>query len=125
MGDIYTNAGKALTAGRIKGSSTDEPVYSAWGTSGAAAAATDTTLGTESPDESRIAGTSTIVTTTLTNDTYQVVALHTCASNPKTITESGLLTASSSGTLFVHSSFAGIALAVGEKIEFTYKLKSA
>ena len=82
---------------------------------------TDTTLFTEA-SEARVAGSSSQVTTTVTNDTYQVVGTIT-ADGGKTITNFGLFDASSSGNMLVKSDFTGVALLIGESIQFTAKLK--
>lgn len=121
MANVLTNAGRAIIANRIKGSGT-EPVYVAWGTGAGTAAAADTTLFTESA-EARVAGTSTVVTTTVTNDTYQVVGTIT-ASATRAITNAGLFDASTSGNLFVKGDFATVNLATGDAIQFTIKYQT-
>ncbi len=120
---VYTNAGKAITTNRIKGSGT-EPAYVAWGTGAGTAAATDTTLFTEA-SEARVLGTSTQQTTTVTNDTYQVVGTLTVAGSGKTITNAGLFDASTGGNMLMKGDFTGVALNVGESIQFTMKLSFA
>ncbi len=117
---ILTNVGYSVAANRIKGNGT-EPKYVGWGTGAGTAAVGDTTLFTEGA-ESRTTGTSTIVTTTQTNDTYQVAGTVTSLSG-QTITNAGLFDASISGNLFVHASFTGIALATNESIAFTFQLQ--
>lgn len=119
LATVFTNAGKAIVTNRIKGSGT-EPNYVAWGTGAGTAAAGDTTLFTES-SEARTAGTSTQQTTTVTNDTYQVIGTIT-ATGSRTITNAGLFDASSSGNMLVKGDFTGIVLATGESIQFTIKL---
>jgi hypothetical protein len=120
MASVITTVGKSIYNNRLKGSGT-EPLYIAWGTGAGTAAATDTTLFTESAQESRTAGTSTVQTTTTASDTYQVVGTITVATSGKTITNVGLLDASTSGNLFLKSDFTGVALNVGEGINFTLK----
>jgi hypothetical protein len=120
MATVVTNAGLAIITNRIKGSGT-EPLYVAWGTGAGTAAVGDTTLFTEA-SESRVSGTSTRVTTSQTNDTYQVVGTLT-ADASKTITNAGLFDASTSGNLFVKGDFTGVALALGESIQFTIKVQ--
>ncbi len=119
MASVLTNAGKAIITNRIKGAGT-EPNYIAWGTGAGTAAVTDTTLFTEA-SEARVAGTSTQQTTTTSNDTYQVVGTMTVAGAGKTITNVGLFDASTAGNLFVKHDFTGVALNVGESIQFTLK----
>lgn len=117
---LLVDAGKAIVTNRIKGSGT-EPVYVAWGTGAGTTAAGNTTLFTEA-SEARVSGTSTRVTTSVTNDTYQVVGTIT-ADAGKTITNAGLFDASTSGNLFVKGDFTGIALNTGDSIQFTIKVQ--
>lgn len=120
MAAVLTTAGKGVVTNRIKGSGT-EPNYVAWGTGAGTAVVGDTTLFTEA-SESRVAGTSSQVTTTVTNDTYQVVGTLT-ANGTKTITNVGLFDASTVGNLVVHSDFTGIPLVLNDSIQFTIKLQ--
>lgn len=120
MSTVFLDSGKAIVTNRIKGSGT-EPNYVAWGTGAGTAAVGDTTLFTEAA-ETRVAGTSSRVTTTVTNDTYQVVGTLTAASG-KTITNAGLFDAVSSGNGLMKGDFTGVVLATGESIEFTMKLQ--
>ncbi len=121
MATVYTNAGKAITTNRLKGSGT-EPLYVAMGTGAGTAAITDTTLFTEV--ETRTSGTSTQQTTTVTNDTYQVVG-NVAATTTRAITNAGLFDASSSGNLFMKGDFSTINLANGDSITFTLKVSFA
>lgn len=120
MATVFTDAGKDITTNRIKGSGT-EPNYVAWGTGAGTAAAADTTLFTEAA-ETRVAGTSTRVTTTVTNDTYQVVGTLVAAAG-KTITNAGLFDAVTSGNMFMKGDFTGVVLATGESIQFTNQVQ--
>lgn len=121
---VIVNAGQAIVTNRMSSAGT-EPKYVAWGTGAGTAAVADTTLFTESTDEARTNGTSSRVTTTVTNDTYQVVGLMTVATTGKTITNCGLFDAITTGNLYFKSDFTGIALLVGEAITFTIKVKFA
>lgn len=69
MATLLVNAGKAITTGRIHGVGS-EPLFVAWGTGAGTTAATDTTLFTETG--TRVSGTGSQQTTSVTNDTYQV-----------------------------------------------------
>ncbi|MFA7239363.1 MAG: hypothetical protein WC091_04565 [Sulfuricellaceae bacterium] len=120
MASIFTDAGKAIVTNRLKGAGT-EPNYIAWGTGAGTSGATDTDLFAES-SEARVAGISSQATTTVANDTYQVVGTMTVAGASKTITNVGLFDATSAGNVLVKSNFTGIALNVGESIQFTQKL---
>lgn len=121
---VITNAGQAIVTNRMIGSGT-EPKFVMWGTGAGTAAVTDTTLFTETTDEARTTGTSSRVTTTVTNDTYQVVGTITVATSGKTITNVGLfdVVTASSGNLYFKSDFTGLALLVGDSITFTIKVK--
>lgn len=121
MATVLTNSGKAIVTNRIKGSGT-EPVYVGWGTGAGTAAAADTGLFTEdvTGGYTRATGTSTRVTTTATNDTYQVVGTLTAGAG-LTITNAGTFDAVSAGNIFVHGDFTGIVLANGDSIQFTVK----
>jgi len=117
MATLLVNAGKAIVTNRIKGSGT-EPVYVAYGTGAGTTAAADTTLFTETG--TRQTGTSTQQTTSVTNDTYQVVGTQT-AGGTLAITNAGLFDASTSGNLFVKGDFSTINLSSGDSIQFTFK----
>lgn len=115
---IFTNAGKALTTARMKGLSA-EPSWVAIGTGTTAEAATQTALVTEV--ESRVNGTSSQVTTTVTDDTYQVIGTIT-ATVARAVTEAGLFTASTAGTMPVRGLFSVVNLAINDSIQLTIKL---
>lgn len=120
MASVVTTVGKSIFNNRLRGTGT-EPLYVAWGTGAGTAAVGDTTLFTESAQETRTTGTSSVVTTTTTSDTYQVVGTITVLTSGKTITNVGLFDASTVGNLFLKSDFTGVALNVGEGINFTLK----
>lgn len=91
--------------------------YIGWGTGAGTAAKGDTTLFTEAA-ESRVTGTRTQPLA----DKIQWVGTITSAS-AQTITNAGNLTAATVGTLIVHGDFTGVALAIGDKIEFTISIE--
>lgn len=123
VGNYYT--GFAITANRILGSGT-EPVYGQMAT-GTGATAASTAMNTPT-SEARVAGTSSRVTTTNTNDTYQVVFTITSAS-AQTIQQvalwdsAGTGSPATGGNLFFISEFAGIALSSGDSLTATCKVK--
>lgn len=87
----FTRKGREIVAGRLTGAgspSQTEPKNLGWGTGAGTANATDIAPFTEAA-EARVAGTSSLVTTTTASDTYQVAATLTSASN-QTITETFL-----------------------------------
>src|SRR4051812_27906380 len=130
MATVVVNNGKGIITNRIKGAGT-EPLNIGWGTgTQTTATVTDTGLGqttveklvdlSTSAGTDHTVGTSTGVTTTGTNDPYQVVGTPT-ATGAGTVTVAGLFDAASGGNLFVKGDFAGIALASGDSIQFTFK----
>jgi hypothetical protein len=123
--NLVTNAGFALAAGRLNGSgSPAAATYIAVGTGTTAANASDTTLETEITDSglARVNGTVSLVTTTVTNDTAQVTTTFT-VSGTKAVTESGVLNASSSGTLLCRQVFSAINVVNGDSLAITWKVK--
>ena len=119
MAVVYTSAGEGWTADIFDGttSNTAVPYYVAQGTGTTAAAKGDTTLETESA-ESRVSGTKSQPSA----DKNRVVATIT-ATGTRAITEAGLLTASSSGTLIVRAVFSAINVVSGDSIEFTFEIE--
>lgn len=101
--NIMTSAGKALLASLAGDAAAVPFTYLALGTSSTAVAIGDTTLGAEIVDSAltRSAATVSRVTTTVTNDTLQLVFTWT-ASGAKTIAEAGIFNAASSGTMLSH-----------------------
>ncbi len=119
MATVFTNVGRQVTTNRVKGSG-PEPNYIGWGSGSGTAVVTDTTLFSEIL--SRTLGTSTQVTTTTTSDTYQVVGTVSAAGSV-TITNAGLFDAATGGNLFMKGNFTGVALTIGEGIQFTMKVQ--
>ena len=113
-----TNIGLGLITALLA-SSENKHVH--WGTGTTAAAPTQTALITPSSDETRASGAQSQVTTSVTNDTYQVVATLTCASAAKAITEVGVFSAATGGSMYSRNAFDAINLAVGDSIQFTIK----
>lgn len=125
--NLVTTAGKALIAGRINGSgSPAAATYIAVGTGTTAAAAGDTTLGTETATSglSRVAGTVSLVTTTTTNDTAQITTTFT-VTGTVAVTESGVLNAASTGTLLCRQVFTAINVVSGDSLSITWKVTAS
>lgn len=118
MADVYTQAGEEFTADLFDGT-TSAPAnhYIAWGTGAGTAVKGSTTLNTEA-SEARVIATRSQPTT----DSNRFVGTLTCAGAGKTITNAGVFTASTVGTLLLHSDFTGVALNVGDSIQFTFTL---
>jgi hypothetical protein len=120
MATLLVNTGKAIVTNYLNGGAATQPKYVAWGTGAGTTAATDTTLFTEVTP--RVSGTTSQVTTSTTNDTFQVVGTQT-AGTSETITNAGLFDASTSGNLFVKGDFTGIPLNTSDSIQFTFKVQ--
>lgn len=129
MANVLTNAGRALITSRLN-SGGAIPQYLGWGTGAGTAGVTDTTLFTETQANlsgttgTRVTGTVTQQTTSVTNDTYQVVGTITATAGG-TVTNAGIFDNSTigSGNLFVKGDFTGVVLANGDSITFTVKLQ--
>ena len=126
MATVLTSAGKAIVTNRIKGAGT-EPVFVAIGSGAGTAAVADTILFTEfttgtDPGYARASGTSTQQTTTVTNDTYQVIGTLT-AGGAIAVTNAGTFDALTVGNLFIHGDFATVNLVNGDSLQLTVKVQ--
>lgn len=118
MPTFVPDGGLAVIANRLDGAGT-EPVYIAWGT-GSGQTGSSTALAVESA-ESRVAGTSSVVTVDTTDDTYQVQGTLVSLSS-QTITEVGLFDASTGGSMFFYSDDLTRVLLTDEGIAFTLRV---
>jgi len=124
--NTITNTGLAQIA-LLAGDASAVPfTYLALGTGVAAAAATDTTLGTESSASglARAAATVSRVTTTVTNDTLQLLKAFTAGASAA-ITECGIFNDSSVGTLLGRQVFSAVNVVSGDILTITYKVSFA
>lgn len=121
MPTVYTQVGEEKVVDLTDG--TSAVVLSAanakigWGTGAGAAAKADTTLFVEA-SEARVVPT---VSQPVADKNRWVGTL--TANAAKTITNAGLFDAAAAGILVVKGDFAGIALTLGDKIEFTIDLE--
>lgn len=116
MADIFTDAGEGIVVDILDGTTAAPTWHIGWGTGAGTAAKTDTTLFTEAA-ESRVAAT---LSQPAANQSRYVATLTSASS--QTITNAGVLSASTNGVLLLHSDFTGVALAIGDKIEFTFTI---
>ena len=124
---MITNAGFAGVASRIGGNGAEAVFnYIAVGIGTDAAAAADTTLGTETAASglSRAAGTVSRSTTTVTNDTAELTKTFT-VSGSVAVTEAGILNASSAGVLLARQVFSAVNVVSGDSLAITFKVKSS
>lgn len=117
MANIFTQAGEDLVTDILDGTvSVPANWYIGWGTGAGTASKASTTLSTEA-SEARVVATKSQPT----SDTNRFVGTLTAAGT-KTITNAGVLSALTVGSLLLHSDFTGLPLAAGDKIEFTFDL---
>ena len=122
-GKCPTNVGFAQVAALV--GSVDSPnafTYLALGTNATGEQATDTALGAEITDTglARAAATVSRVTTTVTNDTLQL--LHTwTATGVKILREIGAFDAASAGNMLGRKTYAAITTADTDEVKMTYK----
>jgi hypothetical protein len=127
IANLITNAGFAGLASRINGAGSEAAfIYIAVGTGTTAAAVTDTALEAEISDSglSRASATASRVTTTVTNDTAQLVYTFS-VTGTKAVTESGVLNAASLGTLLCRQVFSAINVVNTDNLQITWKIKAA
>jgi hypothetical protein len=118
MANILTSVGKSIITNLLSGLGGTVPKYIGWGTGAGTAAIGDTDLFTPA-SEARVAATVSRTTTTVANDTLQLVGTLTVSGSGKTITNVGAFDASTSGNLFIHADHSSFTLNVGEAIQYT------
>ena len=118
MPTVITDGGKKVIIDALNGVA---PSHVGWGTGEGTTSEEDTSLFTEA-SEDRVDGTNSVITTSVTDDTYQVVA-EMIADGTKTVTNAGLFTASTEGDLVFKTDFDGVPLEENDKIEFTFKIQ--
>lgn len=117
MATVYSTVGKQFIVDLIDATVAVAAHFGAWGTGAGTAVVGDTTLFTEA-SESRVSATKSQPNAT-TNQWLWVMT----ADGSKTITNAGVFSASSGGTLIIKGDFTGIALAVSDQIQFTATLQ--
>ncbi len=130
MATVLTNTGRASITSALKASGYTEAVYIGWGTGAGTAVVGSTSLFTEKDVDlatgtgTRTTGTSSRVTVSVTNDTWQLAGTRT-ATGAGTVTNAGCFDSATitAGNLFVTGDFTGIGLASGDSIAFTIKLQ--
>lgn len=122
---VVVDQGMEITTDRLLDSPNgNQPQWIDMGTGTTPAAAADTVL--ETPGgEARTVGVMTQETTSVTDDTLQVVGTITESSGGAAITECGLFThlTSTTGFLYLRATFDAINLLDGNSIEFTIQVK--
>ena len=111
--NLVVTAGKNLIASRLKDTTDAAMSHMAIGTGSTAAAAGDTTLGTE-------AGRVALTSTTVTANAVAYVATFGAGTGSGAITEAGLFNASSSGDMLCRTVFSCINKGAGDTIGITW-----
>lgn len=126
MAVFYTQVGEELVTDFTTGdAAAPANYYVGWGTGAGAPGKGSVDVSGPGADELRIVA----VESQPVADRAQWVATITCLVNPKTITNAGLFNTAgggpppAGGIILVHGDHAGIALAVGDKIEYTISLE--
>jgi hypothetical protein len=113
----------AYIASRIKDSTATAMSHMGVGSGSVAAAAADTGLGTQL---GRVAlDSTTLVTTTATNDAVQYVATFAAGTGTGAITEAGIFNAASAGTMLCRTVFAVINKGALDTLVITWKVTVA
>ena len=116
-----TNAGLAILAKRLKGTSS-EPVYFGWGTGAGNADPTDIALFTEA-SETRVVLTSVLDTVGSVGDSYKLTGA-IVANADKVITNWGVFDAATSGNMLIHESInPGESYKVGQVGTFLFRVQ--
>ena len=123
-----TSVGKATIANRLQTTPTRNPpkyIGLGVGATGAArtAAVGDTALSSELA-EGRVAGTESLVTTSVTNDTYQAQGTVT-ATGSRAVDEAGLFDAASAGNMVLSATFPVVNLLTGDSLQLTAKIQAS
>lgn len=123
--NLVVSVGLAYIASRMKDATATAMTHMAVGTGTVAAAAANTTLGAEIA-ASRVALTSTtIVTTTVDNDSIQYVATFNPGVGTGAVTEAGIFNASSAGTMLARTVFPVINKGALDTLTITWKVTVA
>lgn len=125
--NTIVSAGKAGLASRINGSGAAAAFeYLAVGTNATAVSAGDTTLGAETVGSglSRVLGTLSRVTTSVTNDTARIATTFT-VTGTVAITEIGIFNASSAGTMLCRTVFSALNVQNGDSLTVNYDIQAS
>lgn len=114
MADIFTQVGEELVVDILDATVSPPTWHIGWGSGAGVAAKGDTVLFTEE-SEARVVATLSQPAA----DQSRYVGTIT-ADGAKTITNGGVLSLLTGGILYLHSDHAGVALATGDKIEYTF-----
>lgn len=120
--NVITLAGLQNMAKSIVADVAGNVVYDwiAVGTDATAATNNQTALVAE---DSRSAGTGTVTTTTLSNDTGQFVVTFAITGADRAFKESGVFSSATAGTMLCRKTFSDINVSTGDSLQVTWKVK--
>jgi hypothetical protein len=121
--NLVVNTGLAYIASRIKDATATAMSHMGIGSGSTAAAAADTALGSQL---ARVTlDSTTLVTTTATNDSVQYVATFAAGTGTGAVTEAGIFNAGTSGTMLCRTVFAVINKGALDTLVITWKVTVA
>jgi hypothetical protein len=121
--NLVVNTGLAYIASRIKDGTATAMSHMGIGSGSTAAAAADTALGSQLARVSL--DSTTLVTTTATNDSVQYVATFSAGTGTGAVTEAGIFNAGTSGTMLCRTVFAVINKGALDTLVITWKVAVA
>jgi hypothetical protein len=121
--NLVVNTGLAYIASRIKDATATAMSHMGIGSGNTAAAAADSALGSQL---ARVTlDSTTLVTTTATNDSVQYVATFAAGTGTGAVTEAGIFNAGTSGTMLCRTVFAVINKGALDTLVITWKVTVA
>jgi hypothetical protein len=123
--NLVVDAGLAFIISRMKDATAGVMSHMGLGTSTTAAADAQTALQAAHGDGRTALDSSTIVTTTVANDTLQFVATFAAGNSTGAITEAGIFNAASAGTMLCRTVFAVVNKAALDSMVITWKVTAA
>jgi hypothetical protein len=122
--NLVVSTGLAYIASRMTGTTAAVMTHMAIGSGTAAAAGGDTQLGSQL--STRVAlGSTTIVTTSVANDSVQYVATFGAGQSTGAVTEAGIFNAATSGTMLCRTVFPVINKGAADTLVITWKVAVA
>jgi len=123
--NTVVGTGLAYIASRMKDTSATAMSHMGIGSGSTAAAVADTALGSQLARVALDAGSPSIVTTTVTNDSIQYVATFAAGTGTGAVTEAGIFNAGTSGTMLCRTVFAVINKGALDTLVITWKVTVA
>ena len=113
--NLVVTAGLGYIASRMKEATADVMTHMAIGTDNTAAAAGDTTLGTEAARQA-------LTSTTVSSNTVEYVASFAAGTGTGAITEAGVLNAASGGTMLCRTVFSVVNKGASDSMTITWTI---